>query len=76
MVNGLTLCQPLSLVSSAMNQCKFVNWQKYHLIQSMALLLGNVLNVRPSMDDKEKLLIFLVLLLFIGGVAMGYMAHG
>jgi len=28
------------------------------------------------MDDQEKLLIFLVLLLFIGGVAMGYMAHG
>jgi len=28
------------------------------------------------MDDKEKLLIFLVLILFIGGVAMGYMAHG
>jgi hypothetical protein len=24
------------------------------------------------MDDKEKLLIFLVLFLFIGGVAMGY----
>jgi hypothetical protein len=29
-----------------------------------------------SMDDQEKLLVFLVLLLFIGGVAMGYMAHG
>jgi hypothetical protein len=29
-----------------------------------------------SMDDKEKLLIFLVLFLFIGGVAMGYMANG
>jgi len=27
------------------------------------------------MDDQEKLLVFLVLLLFIGGVAMGYMAH-
>jgi hypothetical protein len=59
-----------------MSQCKSVNWQKYHLTQLMALLLGNVLNVRPSMDDKEKLLIFLVLFLFIGGVAMGYMAHG
>jgi hypothetical protein len=42
----------------------------------MALSLGNVLNVRPSMDDKENLLIFLILVLFIGGVAMGYMAHG
>jgi hypothetical protein len=42
----------------------------------MVLSLGNALNVRPSMDDSEKLLIFLVLCLFIGGVAMGYMAHG
>jgi hypothetical protein len=42
----------------------------------MALSLGNVLNARQSMDDSEKLLIFLVLCLFIGGVAMGYMAHG
>jgi hypothetical protein len=42
----------------------------------MALSHGNVLNARQSMDDSEKLLIFLVLCLFIGGVAMGYMAHG
>jgi hypothetical protein len=42
----------------------------------MALSLGNVLNARQSMDSKEQLLIFLVLCLFIGGVALGYMAHG
>lgn len=37
---------------------------------------GSVESARQSMDDQEKLLVFLVLLLFIGGVAMGYMAHG
>ncbi len=42
----------------------------------MALSHGNAVSVRLSMDDSEKLLVFLVLLLFIGGVAMGYMAHG
>jgi hypothetical protein len=59
-----------------MNQSRSVSLQKYHLTQSTALLLGNVLNARPSMDSKENLLIFFILVLFIGGVAMGYMAHG
>ena len=35
--------------------------------------LGHVINVRQSMD-KETLLMILTLALFIGGVAMGYMA--
>jgi hypothetical protein len=39
----------------------------------MALLRGNVLNVRQLMDSKENLLLALILFLFIGGVAMGYM---
>jgi hypothetical protein len=39
----------------------------------MALLHGNALNVRQLMDSKENLLIALILFLFIGGVAMGYM---
>ena len=42
----------------------------------MAQSRGNVCSVVQSMDDKEKLLIFLVMFLFIGGVAMGYMANG
>jgi hypothetical protein len=42
----------------------------------MALSHGNAVSARLSMDDSEKLLIFLVLCIFIGGVAMGYMAHG
>jgi hypothetical protein len=39
----------------------------------MALSHGNVLNVRQSMDSKENLLIALILFLFIGGIAMGFM---
>ena len=35
--------------------------------------LGNVESVRQSMD-KEDLLTFLILFLFIGGIAMGYIA--
>jgi hypothetical protein len=45
----------------------------------MALSHGNVPSVRQSMDSKENLLIALILFLFIGGVAMGYMTglqHG
>jgi hypothetical protein len=37
------------------------------------LALGLAINVRQSMD-KEMLLMYLTLALFIGGVAMGYMA--
>jgi hypothetical protein len=37
---------------------------------------GSAESVTQSMDDKEKLLVFLVLCLFIGGVVLGYMAHG
>jgi len=37
------------------------------------LELGHVTNARQSMD-KEALLMYLTLALFIGGVAMGYMA--
>jgi hypothetical protein len=37
---------------------------------------GNAESARQSMDEKEQLLVFLVLCLFIGGVALGYMAHG
>ena len=40
----------------------------------MALSHGNAVNVRPSMDEKEQLLIFLVLCLFMGALAMGFMA--
>ena len=42
----------------------------------MELSLGNVLNARPSMDEKEQLLTILILALFIGGVVLGFMAHG
>jgi hypothetical protein len=37
------------------------------------LALGLAINVRLSMD-KEMLLMYLTLALFIGGIAMGYMA--
>jgi hypothetical protein len=40
----------------------------------MGLSHGNARNARPSMDEKEQLLIFLILCLFIGAVAMGYVA--
>jgi hypothetical protein len=42
----------------------------------MELSHGNVQNAQLSMDEKEQLLIFLILCLFIGGIALGYMAHG
>jgi len=42
----------------------------------MALLHGNALNVRQSMDSKEQLLTVLILVLFIGGVALGLMVNG
>jgi hypothetical protein len=42
----------------------------------MVLLLGNVRNVMPSMDEREQLLTILILFLFIGGVVMGLMVHG
>jgi len=42
----------------------------------MELSHGNVQNAQQSMDEKEQLLIFLILCLFIGGIALGYMAHG
>jgi hypothetical protein len=41
-----------------------------------SLAHGSAESARQSMDEKEQLLVFLILLLFIGGVAMGYMAHG
>jgi hypothetical protein len=41
-----------------------------------SLAHGSAESARQSMDEKEQLLIFLVLCLFIGGVALGYMAHG
>jgi len=42
----------------------------------MELSHGNVQNAQQLMDEKEQLLIFLILFLFIGGIALGYMAHG
>jgi hypothetical protein len=43
---------------------------------SLSSVRGSAESVRQSMDSKEQLLVFLVLFLFIGGVALGYMAHG
>jgi len=40
----------------------------------MELSHGNVQNAQQLMDSKENLLIALILFLFIGGVAMGYMS--
>jgi hypothetical protein len=59
-----------------MSQYRLETWLIYLRMQSMAQSRGNVCSVVQSMDDKEKLLIFLVMFLFIGGVAMGYMANG
>jgi hypothetical protein len=39
----------------------------------MELSHGNVQNAQQSMDSKENLLIALILCLFIGGIAMGFM---
>jgi hypothetical protein len=39
----------------------------------LLLALGHAINAVPSMD-KEMLILYLTLALFIGGVTMGYMA--
>jgi hypothetical protein len=62
-----------------MSQFRLRTWLIYLRMLSMAQCHGNARNAAQSMDSKEQLLIFLVLFLFIGGVAMGYMTglnHG
>ena len=75
----MTFHSSLQLIASyAMSQQKLMtsSFQQSSKMASLQQVHGNAESARQLMDDKEKLLIFLVLFLFIGGVAMGYMAHG